>query len=121
MFFVTYEWSQRARVLHYILLEWLARDKHSCLSGQFVSYEENEALYTSPVLGEKLFNIFLKSSTLPIQNCKKVFFQLFFKTNDFKVLPPFVKLSVLCFISFFTLSKGLHSKIFTAVIVAKVQ
>jgi hypothetical protein len=45
IFFVTYHWTQQARVLHYTRLERLARDKHSSLLGPFVSYEENEVLW----------------------------------------------------------------------------
>ncbi len=44
-FFVTYELGQWARVFHYIRLEMLARNKHSSLLGQFVSYEENKVLW----------------------------------------------------------------------------
>jgi hypothetical protein len=36
--------SQIARMLHHNKLEKLARDKHSSLSGPFVSCEENEVL-----------------------------------------------------------------------------
>ncbi len=44
IFFVTYHWAQKARVLHYTRLERLARGKHSSLLDPFVSYEENEVL-----------------------------------------------------------------------------
>jgi hypothetical protein len=36
--------AQYAGVLHYTILERLARDKHSSLLGPFVSMEENEVL-----------------------------------------------------------------------------
>jgi hypothetical protein len=38
--FVTYEWTQLARVLHYTRLERLARGKHFSLLGLLVIYEE---------------------------------------------------------------------------------
>jgi hypothetical protein len=44
IFFVTYEWAQYARVLIYTRPERLASNKHSGLSGLFISYEENEGL-----------------------------------------------------------------------------
>ncbi len=43
--FVTYELTQRARVLNYSRLEKLVREKHSSLLEQFVSYEKNEGLW----------------------------------------------------------------------------
>ncbi len=43
IFFVTYEWTQQARVSYYIRMEGLAMDKHSNL-GSFTSYEETEVL-----------------------------------------------------------------------------
>jgi hypothetical protein len=42
--FVTYEWTQQARVLYSIRMEGLAMDKHSNLLGSFASYEETEVL-----------------------------------------------------------------------------
>ncbi len=45
IFFVTYEWTKKARMLHYAGLESLARDKYSSLLGPFVSYEENDVLW----------------------------------------------------------------------------
>jgi hypothetical protein len=45
IFFVAYEWAQIARVFHYARIQKLAGDKHSCLSGLFISYEENEGLW----------------------------------------------------------------------------
>jgi hypothetical protein len=42
--FVTYAWAEKARVLHNIRLERLARDKHSDLLGPFVDYAESEKL-----------------------------------------------------------------------------
>jgi hypothetical protein len=42
--FVTYELTQKARVLNYRKLEKLVREKHSSLLEQFVSYEKNEGL-----------------------------------------------------------------------------
>ncbi len=44
IFYVTYEWAQRARVLHYTRLKILAKDKNSSLFGPFISYIENEVL-----------------------------------------------------------------------------
>ncbi len=44
-FFATYKWAQWDRVLHYTRLKRFARDKHSSLSGPFISYEENEVLW----------------------------------------------------------------------------
>jgi len=41
---LTYEWAHKARVLHYIMLETLASDKHSSLLGPFLTYEGNEEL-----------------------------------------------------------------------------
>jgi hypothetical protein len=41
-FLLTYEWAKEARVLHYIGLKGLARNKHSSLLVPFVNYEENE-------------------------------------------------------------------------------
>jgi len=43
-FFVTYEWAQYARVLHYTRLEELVRNKHSSLWVPFISYEENSVM-----------------------------------------------------------------------------
>jgi hypothetical protein len=40
--FVFYEWAQSARVLHYTKMQSTANDKHSSLSGLFISYKENE-------------------------------------------------------------------------------
>ncbi len=39
-----YEWAKCARVLHYTVMESLARDKHSSLLGPLLSYEGNEVL-----------------------------------------------------------------------------
>jgi hypothetical protein len=44
--FVTYEWSQYARVLHYTKMEMLLRDKYSNLLGPFIRYAENKVLPT---------------------------------------------------------------------------
>ncbi len=41
---LTYESAQQARLFHNTKLERLTSDKHSNLSGQFVSYKENEVL-----------------------------------------------------------------------------
>jgi len=41
---LTYSLDQLARVLHYIWMERLARDKHSSLLDTHVSYKENEVL-----------------------------------------------------------------------------
>jgi hypothetical protein len=41
IFFITYEWAQKTRVLHYIRLYMLTRDKHTVLLGPITSYEEN--------------------------------------------------------------------------------
>jgi hypothetical protein len=40
MFFLTYEWVKKARVLHHHRLERHARDKRSCLKGPFISCKE---------------------------------------------------------------------------------
>ncbi len=53
-FFVTYEWAQWARILHYATLERLARNKQSSLLSPFVSYEENEVLWISTIIFLKL-------------------------------------------------------------------
>ncbi len=42
MLFVTYEWAQKARELHYTRLEELAKVKHSSFMGPFLRNEENE-------------------------------------------------------------------------------
>jgi hypothetical protein len=55
IFFVTYEWTQQARVSYYIRMEGLAMDKHSNL-GSFTSYEETEVLWIWPRLLK--FNLF---------------------------------------------------------------
>ncbi len=39
--FITYEWAQKAIVFQYTRLQRLAKDKHSSLLAQFVSYEYN--------------------------------------------------------------------------------
>jgi hypothetical protein len=41
IFFVTYKWAQKARMLRYPLLERLAWDKHFSLLYPILSYEEN--------------------------------------------------------------------------------
>jgi len=41
IFFVTYEWAQKARALHNITMDTLSRYKGSSLLGPFVSYKEN--------------------------------------------------------------------------------
>ncbi len=38
-FFITYEYTQCARVLHHTTMEIVVRDKHSCLLGQFIIYK----------------------------------------------------------------------------------
>ncbi len=43
-FFITYEWTKKARILQYAMLERLAMDKQSSLLGLFVSNTENEML-----------------------------------------------------------------------------
>ncbi len=43
-FLVTYKEAQKALVLHYTMVERLARDKHSFSLGSFVIYEENKVL-----------------------------------------------------------------------------
>jgi len=53
--FLTYEWAQYARVLHYTRLEKLAEDKHYSLLGPFMSYERkwgivNKVLPTNSVV-----------------------------------------------------------------------
>ncbi len=42
--YVTYEWAQQARKLHYTRLERVARDRYSRFLGPFVSYEEKNVL-----------------------------------------------------------------------------
>ncbi len=49
IFFVTYKWAQKPRALHITKAERLATDKHSSVSGPFVSYDENEALRIRPM------------------------------------------------------------------------
>ncbi len=44
IFFVTYEWVQIARMLHYTRQERLPMDKHPSLLGLFISFEENKVL-----------------------------------------------------------------------------
>ncbi len=44
LFFATYEWAQKVRVLHYTVLERLARDNHSSLLDPFVICKENKVL-----------------------------------------------------------------------------
>jgi hypothetical protein len=44
IFTVTYEWAKETRMIHYIWLEGVAKDKDSSLLGPLVSYEENEVL-----------------------------------------------------------------------------
>ncbi len=45
IFFMTYEWSQKARVLLFnTRLERLGKDKDYSLLGTFVCYKENEGL-----------------------------------------------------------------------------
>ncbi len=46
--FLTYEWDQKARVLHYIKVERLATDKYTTLLDPFISYKENEVLWIRP-------------------------------------------------------------------------
>jgi hypothetical protein len=40
MFFLTYEWAQKARTLHYTRIKRLPSDKHSSLFRTFIRYEE---------------------------------------------------------------------------------
>jgi hypothetical protein len=44
IFFLTYEWAQKARTLHYTKIKRLPSDKHSSLFRAFISYEEIEVL-----------------------------------------------------------------------------
>ncbi len=44
IFFVTYEWSHKARVSHYTRLERLDMDKQYSLMGPFISYDKDEVL-----------------------------------------------------------------------------
>jgi hypothetical protein len=44
IFFITYKWAKKARVLHSVRLERITSDKRSSLLGPFVSYEENNVL-----------------------------------------------------------------------------
>ncbi len=43
--FINCKWAQKARVLHYISVEKLSRDKQSSLLGPFIRGEENEVLW----------------------------------------------------------------------------
>jgi len=45
IFFVTFYWAQKARVVYYTRLERLVRDKHSSLVGPLISFKRNEVLY----------------------------------------------------------------------------
>jgi hypothetical protein len=47
--FVTYQWAQKATVVHYIRLENLYCDKNSSLLEEFVSYKENEVMWIRPL------------------------------------------------------------------------
>ncbi len=44
IFFITFKWAQKARVLQYTMLERLFKEKHSSLLSPFMSYEENIVL-----------------------------------------------------------------------------
>jgi hypothetical protein len=45
LFFVTYEWTQYAKVLHNTRQERLVSDQHSSLLGLFMSYWKNKVLW----------------------------------------------------------------------------
>jgi hypothetical protein len=45
LFFLTYDWPPKARVLHYTRLQRAAIDKYFSLLGPFVSYKENAVLW----------------------------------------------------------------------------
>ncbi len=47
IFFLTYEYFQKARVLYYNRPEKLASGKHTNLLGPFVTYKENKVVYTA--------------------------------------------------------------------------
>ncbi len=49
IFSVTYECVQEIRMIHYIWLEGVAKDKDSSLLGPLVSYEENEMLWRNSI------------------------------------------------------------------------
>jgi hypothetical protein len=42
--YLTYEWAEEARVLHYTWLKRNAMEKHSSFFGQLESHKENEVL-----------------------------------------------------------------------------
>jgi hypothetical protein len=44
IYLIASEWAQKASVLHYTRLKWLASGKHSSLLGPFVTYKENKVL-----------------------------------------------------------------------------
>ncbi len=44
IFFITFKWAQKARVLHYTRLERLVKEKCSTLLKQFIIYKENKVL-----------------------------------------------------------------------------
>ncbi len=84
IFFITYKWAQWTIVLHYTMLDRLAKDKQFGLLGLFVSCKENEAPYfieynahTSIVrtwisqwlLAKKIF-LFFKNNFTRINHCK---------------------------------------------------
>ncbi len=50
IFFVTYYCAQKARLLHYIVIERLAGDKRSSLSDPFISHKGNEVLWKWPLI-----------------------------------------------------------------------
>jgi hypothetical protein len=57
IFFPTFKWTQKARVLHNTKLEFLSRDKHSNLLGPFVCDKENE--YGTWRAGANVIKLFL--------------------------------------------------------------
>jgi len=49
IFFVNYEWTQQARVLHFARMGRVARVKRFCLLGPFICCKENKVLWIQPL------------------------------------------------------------------------
>ena len=64
MSFVTYQWAQYFRELHYTMLERSAREKRSSFLGPFVSLEENEVMWIR-LLGRKGVHEYNKQHYFP--------------------------------------------------------
>ncbi len=60
IFFVAYQWAQKARVLDYTSLESIVKEKHSSFLGPFTSYEENTVLWIK-LRAIKLFMVVINS------------------------------------------------------------